>query len=154
MFGCKIIFVLCQFLASARFQRIVFKKEVLVTWPLSANSPLTLFILYSTDRFHMTSRQPHLCTKQWIGGHVLYKKIRWELNSFHRLKLSFTPSSLQNCWPRDWKRSIRLSLMRDVTSFTKIRYSKHLQKRSILQFKTSVWRRGKTRYQTDKITFR
>ena len=22
------------------------------------------------DRFHMTSRRPYLCTKQWSGGHV------------------------------------------------------------------------------------
>ena len=52
------------------------------------------------DRFHMTSRRPYLCTKQWIGGHVcVQKKILWELNSFHMLKLSFIPSNLQSCWP-------------------------------------------------------
>ena len=38
----------------------------------------------------MTSRRPYLCTKQWIGGHVCERKtVLWELNSFHRLKLSF-----------------------------------------------------------------
>ena len=57
----------------------------------------------------MTSRRPYLWTKQWIGGHVcVQKKILWELNSFHMLKLSFIPSNLQSCWPRDWKRSIGL----------------------------------------------
>ena len=51
------------------------------------------------DRFHMTSRRPYLCTKQ-CGGHVcVQKKILWELNSFHMLKLSFIPSNLQSCWP-------------------------------------------------------
>ena len=57
----------------------------------------------------MTSRRPYWCTKQWIGGHVcVQKKILWELNSFHMLKLSFIPSNLQSCWPCDWKRSIGL----------------------------------------------
>ena len=57
----------------------------------------------------MTSRRPYLWTKQWIGGHVCtQKKILWELNSYHMLKLSFIPSNLQSCWPRDWKRSIGL----------------------------------------------
>ena len=26
------------------------------------------------DRFHMTSRRPYLCTKQWLGGHVCVQK--------------------------------------------------------------------------------
>ena len=57
----------------------------------------------------MTSRRPYLRTKQWIGGHVCtQKKILWELNSYHMLKLSFIPSNLQSCWPCDWKRSIGL----------------------------------------------
>ena len=59
------------------------------------------------DRFHMTSRRPCLCAKQWIGGHVcVQKKILWELDSFHKLKLSFIPSNLRSCWSRDWKRFI------------------------------------------------
>ena len=37
---------------------------------------------------------------------VYKKKILWELNSFHMLKLSFIPSNLHSCWARDWKRSI------------------------------------------------
>ena len=53
------------------------------------------------DRFHMTSRRPYLCTK----------KILWELNSFHMLKLYFIPSNLQSCWPRDWKRSIGIAII-------------------------------------------
>ena len=56
--------------------------------------------------FSQESRRPNLCTKQWIGGHVCVpKKILWALNS-DMLKLSFIPSNLQSCWPRDWKRSI------------------------------------------------
>ena len=51
--------------------------------------------------FHMTSRRPCLCTK----------KILWELNSFHMLKLYFIPSNLQSCWPRDWKRSIGIAIV-------------------------------------------
>ena len=43
-------------------------------------------------------RRPCLCTK----------KILWELNSFHMLKLSFIPSNLQSCWPPDRKRSKQL----------------------------------------------
>ena len=54
----------------------------------------------------MTSRRPYVCTKQWLGGHVCVQTILWELNSFHMLKLSFIPSNLQSCWPRDWKRAI------------------------------------------------
>ena len=42
------------------------------------------------------NRRPCLCTK----------KILWEVNSFHMLKLSFIPSILQSCWPRDLKQSI------------------------------------------------
>ena len=71
----------------------------------------------SIVRFHMTSRRPYLCTKQWIGGHVCVpKKILWELNSFHMFKLSFIPSNLQNscCWPRDWKRSIKQPLFKST----------------------------------------
>ena len=34
------------------------------------------------------------------------KKSLWELDSFHMLKLSFIPSNLKSCWPRDWKRSV------------------------------------------------
>ena len=38
----------------------------------------------------MTSGRPYLCTKHWIGDPCLCtKKILWELNSFHMLKLSF-----------------------------------------------------------------
>ena len=81
----------------------------------------------------MTSRRPYLCSKQWIGGHVCVqnnesaamfvyktmnrrpclctKEVLWELNSFHMLKLSFIPSNLQSCWPRDWKRSTHLMSM-------------------------------------------
>ena len=42
------------------------------------------------------NRRPCLCTKKFL----------WELKSFHMLKLSFIPSNLQSCWPREWKRSI------------------------------------------------
>ena len=49
----------------------------------------------------MTSRRPCLCTK----------KILWELNSFHLLKLYFIPSNLENCRPRDWKRSIGIAIV-------------------------------------------
>ena len=52
-------------------------------------------------RFHMSLRLPCLCTK----------KILWELNSFHMLKLYFIPSNFQSCWPRDWKRSIGIAIV-------------------------------------------
>ena len=71
----------------------------------------------SIVRFHVTSRRPYLGTKQWIGGHVcVQKKILWELNSFHMLKLSFIPSNLQSscCWPRDWKRSMKQPLFKNT----------------------------------------
>ena len=71
----------------------------------------------SIVRFDMTSRRLYLCTKQWIGGHVcVQKKILWELNSFHMLKLSFIPSNLQSscCWPRDWKRSMKQPLFKNT----------------------------------------
>ena len=48
------------------------------------------------------NRRQHLCTK----------KVLWEMNSLHMLKLSFTPSNSQSCWPRDWKRSIKPCLSR------------------------------------------
>ena len=37
----------------------------------TSESQTYLHIAVTTiDRFHMTSRRPYLCTKQWIGGHV------------------------------------------------------------------------------------
>ena len=65
-----------------------------VTYHFSANS---------IDRFHMTSRRPYLCTKQWIGGHVCVQKDPVGIELFHMLKLSFIPSNLKSCWSRDWK---------------------------------------------------
>ena len=60
------------------------------------------------DHFYMTSRRPYLCTKQWIGGHVCVQKKSCGNWTFFPsvLKLSFIPSNLQSCWPRDWKRSV------------------------------------------------
>ena len=45
----------------------------------------------SIDRFHMTSRRPYLCTKQWIGGHVCVQKNHVETELFSHVKtfLSF-----------------------------------------------------------------
>ena len=46
----------------------------------------------------------HICVQNDESAAMfVYKKILWELNSFHMLKLSFIPSNLQSCWPRDWK---------------------------------------------------
>ena len=62
---------------------------------------------YPVDRFHMTSQRPYLCYENNDSvAMFVYKKITWELNSFHMLKLSFIPSNLQSCWPCDWKQSI------------------------------------------------
>ena len=79
--------------------------------------PFSLTVL-TIDRFHMTSRQPYLCTKQWIGGHVCVQKKscgNWTL--FTCSKLSFIPSNLQSCWPRDWKRSIHSSYLANKGEF-------------------------------------
>ena len=79
--------------------------------------PFSLTVL-TIDRFHMTSRQPYLCTKQWIGGHVCVQKKscgNWTL--FTCSKLSFILSNLQSCWPRDWKRSIHSSYLANKGEF-------------------------------------
>ena len=55
------------------------------------------------------SRRPYWCSKTmkqrpcWCSKPVL-----WELNSFQMQTLSFVPINLHRCWPREWKRSIRL----------------------------------------------
>ena len=55
------------------------------------------------------SRRPYWCSKTmkqrpcWCSKLVL-----WELNSFQMQTLSFVPINLHRCWPREWKRSIRL----------------------------------------------
>ena len=50
---------------------------------------------------------PCICTSHDVTTAMfVYKKFLWELDSFHKLKLSFIPSNLQSCWPLDWKRSI------------------------------------------------
>ena len=55
------------------------------------------------------SRRPYWCSKTmkqrpcWCSKSVL-----WELNSFQMQTLSFVPINLHRCWPREWKRSIRL----------------------------------------------
>ena len=52
--------------------------------------------------FHMTSRRPYWCPKTikrrpcWCSKPVL-----WELNSFLMQTLSFVPTNLHRCWPRE-----------------------------------------------------
>ena len=42
------------------------------------------------DRFHMTSRRPYFCTKQWIGGSMfVYKKDPVGIELFSRVKTFF-----------------------------------------------------------------
>ena len=41
------------------------------------------------DSFHMTSRRPYLCTKQWIGGHVCVRKNPLEIELFSHVKTFF-----------------------------------------------------------------
>ena len=43
------------------------------------------------DRFHMTSRQPYLCTKQWIAGHVCVQKNPVGIELFSHVKTFFYP---------------------------------------------------------------
>ena len=43
----------------------------------------------SIVRFHMTSRRPYLCTKQWIGGHVCVQKNPVEVKLFSHVKTFF-----------------------------------------------------------------
>ena len=94
--------------------------------------------LWLMDCFHMTSRWPYLCTKQWIGGHVCVQtKILWELNSFHMLKLSFVPSNLQSCWPRDLKTIYRSQVF--GLPLKKSFYSIILE--LFIQFRTSLGKR-------------
>ena len=57
----------------------------------------------SIESFHMTSRQPYLCSK---NSQTAAKPILWELNSFLMWTLSFVPMNLHRCWPSERKRSI------------------------------------------------
>ena len=43
----------------------------------------------SIVRFHMTSRRPYLCTKQWIGGHVCVQKNPVGVKLFSHVKIFF-----------------------------------------------------------------
>ena len=60
-------------------------------WQLPGSNSLFPFV-WPIDRFHMTSRQPYLCTKN------IY--ILWELNSFHMLDFFYSKqfAKLQTTW--------------------------------------------------------
>ena len=45
--------------------------------------------LWLIDCFHMTSRRPYLCTKQWIGGHVCVQKNPVGIELFSHVKTFF-----------------------------------------------------------------
>ena len=57
---------------------------------------------YGKECFHMTSRRPYWCFKQWKGGMLVLQtnpvgvKLFYNVNAGHR------------CWPREWKRPISL----------------------------------------------
>ena len=78
-----------------RLQELSAAKDGLFA-PLDYNRSFSHDVTTAIFVYKTMTRRPCLCTK----------KILWELNSFHMLKLSFIPSNLQSCWPRDWKRSI------------------------------------------------
>ena len=57
--------------------------------------------------FHMTAWRPYLCPKTMKRRPCLCPKpVLWELNSFLMQTLSFVPTNLHRCWPREWKHSI------------------------------------------------
>ena len=66
--------------------------------PMVTSQNVSCFYRLSNYRsFSHDVRQLYLGKKQSNGGHVcVQKKILWELNSFHMLKLSFIPSNLQS----------------------------------------------------------
>ena len=75
------------------------EREVVITWNVNlecTNRSFSHDVTAAIFVYKTMNRRPCLCTK----------KILWELNSFHMLRLPFNPSNLQSCWPRDWKRSI------------------------------------------------
>ena len=69
---------------------------------------VSYLLLPNIECFHMTSRRPYWCPKTmkrrpcWCP-----KPILWELNSFLMQTLSFVPTNLHRCWPREWKHSIK-----------------------------------------------
>ena len=84
--------------------------------------------------FHMTSRRPYWCPKtmKWRPCWCP-KPILWELNSFLMQTLSFVPTNLHRCWPREWKHSILLLL----SSTTKTKRNMHQEKWQKYSSKTS-----------------
>ena len=84
---------------------------IYTTFVLRNRLRIPLRIMEEILPFHMTSWRPYWCSKTmkrrpcWCT-----KTILWELNSFLMQTLSFVPINLHRCWPREWKRSIRLSI--------------------------------------------
>ena len=67
----------------------------------------------SIERFHMTSRRPYWCSKQWNGGHVgapnqfsgSWTPFLSYANAF------FCSKNLHRFWSREWKHSIVRTLL-------------------------------------------
>ena len=58
------------------------------------------FLVAAIDRFHMTSRRPYRCTKQWNDGYAgVQKKIL--IDSFSHVKK--VPINLHSNWSREWQ---------------------------------------------------
>ena len=48
-------------------------------------------------------------------GELARRLILWELNSFLMQTPSFVPINLHRCWPREWKRSIKDEILKNVS---------------------------------------
>ena len=98
-----------QVQALSRSQR---EKTFNICWLVSATTGAKTRSRMTTviECFHMTSRRPYWYPKTmkrrpcWCP-----KPILWELNSFLMQTLSFVPTNLHRCWPREWKYSIAFS---------------------------------------------
>ena len=66
-------------------------REVLPTMACTRDSARKWYLFQASgiDRFHMTSRRPYLCTKQWIGGHVCVQKHSVGIKLFSPVKTFF-----------------------------------------------------------------
>ena len=64
-------------------------KEISRNVSLTESVTNEIAILKPIDSFHMTSRRPYLCTKQWIGGHVSVQKNPVEIELFPYVNTSF-----------------------------------------------------------------
>ena len=119
---------------------------------------------FPIDRFHMTSRRPYLCKKQWLGGHVCVQKNPVGIELFSHVKAFFYSkqfAELLTTWLKTIYRDLTIRQRRrprkdqwkiDSASFQTIsRFSEVVLLRR--GFRLELKRGGSARVQTEMVEF-